>query len=337
MTVVFGQKPVMAWGAAALIFAQLAAAPSKAGYDGVDNREDVERVSDTRIRANSRHVAGVITIPTSVNRSDRTYVTLKEYRLGERLSKGSNGYYFGFCPSERFLDQAYHPDCTGFLVAPDVLVTAGHCVAEETRHDLLVVFELKTDAAGRPYDRRIPRSRTYIAKEVILSKSYGDNYRVGNVEGETNGRDWAYIRLDEPVCDRAVLPRATASNVSVGQSIYMIGHPMGLPLKYAPGTVTAITDQAFLASIAGYTGNSGSPVFNATSHVVEGMYIGGKGDLNWDSGGQCWTTRCQECGAEASLRITQLPDPQVLFRGRLQACPAAVPGSKGDQARQDAK
>ena len=35
------------------------------------------------------------------------------------------------CESERFSNQPVIADCSGFLVAPDLLVTAGHCVQEE--------------------------------------------------------------------------------------------------------------------------------------------------------------------------------------------------------------
>ena len=37
----------------------------------------------------------------------------------------------GLCPKVRFAEQPTAADCTGFLVGPDLMVTAGHCVSDQ--------------------------------------------------------------------------------------------------------------------------------------------------------------------------------------------------------------
>ncbi|MFH0824320.1 MAG: trypsin-like serine protease, partial [Pseudomonadota bacterium] len=44
------------------------------------------------------------------------------------------------CLKERFRDQPVGGDCTGFLVAPDIIATAGHCVRAENVRDVRFVF-----------------------------------------------------------------------------------------------------------------------------------------------------------------------------------------------------
>ncbi|MCU0289669.1 MAG: NACHT domain-containing protein, partial [Acidobacteria bacterium] len=74
------------------------------------------------------------------------------------------------------------------------------------------------------------------------------------------------------------------------QSIYIMGHPCGLPLKYAPGgKIGEITNSHFLAGLDVYSGNSGSPVFCAETHELVGIVSRGKAtDFRWTEEG--WIT-----------------------------------------------
>lgn len=55
-------------------------------------------------------------------------------------------------------------------------------------------------------------------------------------------------------------------SIAVGARLYTLGHPGGLPLKFS--------DRARVRS----THSSGSPVFNATDHVLEGLISQGERD-----------------------------------------------------------
>ena len=52
------------------------------------------------------------------------------------------------CEGERFKDQANYSNCSGFLVAPDIVVTAGHCYQGNECTTFDWVFNYKTAKAG---------------------------------------------------------------------------------------------------------------------------------------------------------------------------------------------
>src|SRR4051794_34146825 len=47
--------------------------------------------------------------------------------LNEKQSTYPAGHLYGFCPDDPRANQRTLGGCSGFLIAPDVLVTAGHC------------------------------------------------------------------------------------------------------------------------------------------------------------------------------------------------------------------
>ena len=61
----------------------------------------------------------------------------------------------------------------------------------------------------------------------------------------------------------------------------MIGHPSGLPTKFAGGAAVRNNQQNafFVANLDTYGGNSGSPVFNSNTHAVEGILVRGETDF----------------------------------------------------------
>jgi V8-like Glu-specific endopeptidase len=101
-----------------------------------------------------------------------------------------------------------------------------------------------------------------------------------------DGSDWALVKLDRKVENRAKVVLSGKSTAS-GQSIYIIGYPCGLPLKYAPGAnVSDIKEAYFSAYLDVYCGNSGSPVFNSDTHEVIGIVVRGDNqDFRWTGKG----------------------------------------------------
>ena len=102
-----------------------------------------------------------------------------------------------------------------------------------------------------------------------------------------NGQDWALLKLDRKVGGRtyATLSRR---NIKIGNPIYVIGHPLGLPLKYVPGAfMHDIKINYFWADLDVFMGNPGSPVFDSDTHEVIGLVVRGhEMDFRWT--GKCW-------------------------------------------------
>lgn len=97
--------------------------------------------------------------------------------------------------------------------------------------------------------------------------------------------------------------------------MFVIGHPCGLPQKYAPGAKVRDNTPVpfFVANLDTYGGNSGSSVFNAGNGTVEGILVRGANDFI--SNGQCYvslvcpTTGCRgEDVTRATVWSGKLPN-----------------------------
>ena len=185
---------------------------------------------------------------------------------------------YQLCSSEAFASQPLGCFCSGFLVRPDVIVTAGHCV--KSAADLA---KMRFVFGFRMVDSSTPRT------------SFGadDVYEGAALIGRklTQDRtDWAVVRLTRAVVGRAPVPFRTAGKIAAAQKLFVIGHPCGLPQKYAPGASVRDNTPAafFVANLDTYGGNSGSPVFNATNRQVEGILVRGENDFV--TNGSCYVS-----------------------------------------------
>ena len=192
------------------------------------------------------------------------------YDLGDGTSAlwtVNYGEYCDLCPSERFREQPSGSFCSGVLVAPDVIATAGHCITWKVAvQDIRFVFGYRMRDATTP-ELVISNRDIYHAIEVIA-------WRVD----DTTGADWALIRLDRIVENHRIARIRESGMISNGQPVHIIGHPKGLPAKFA-GNASVRDNRyrvVFEANLDAYPGNSGSPVFNSTTHEVEGILFGGK-------------------------------------------------------------
>ena len=117
-------------------------------------------------------------------------------------------------------------------------------------------------------------SQVYFGAEIVARQQEIDS-------------DWALIRLDRPVMDHVPLDLRRAGQVPDQQDLFVVGHPLGLPRKYAGGAVVQDNTPAsyFAANLDTYMGSSGSPVINTQTGVVEGLLFGGNVDFVRD--GDC--------------------------------------------------
>ena len=189
------------------------------------------------------------------------------------------GKTFNLCENELFYHQPVSVGrvFTGFLVGDDIIATAGHCVDEANVTRLRIVFGFKISDGAKAVTR-FSNEKIYRGVKIIE--------RIYNPKKATE--DWALVKLDRKVTDRPVT-RLAKRDVLLEQKLYVIGYPVGLPLKYGPGKVLALEDNYFLTDFDVYTGSSGSPVCDADSHEVVGMVVGGP-DKNFRWTGNCYIT-----------------------------------------------
>lgn len=218
---------------------------------------------------------------------------------------------FDLCQREKFKDQYSMGNCTGFLVGPRILVTAGHCqgntginsVADQYCAAFSWVFDYNL-RDGKPFAyNEIPADKVYrcvrsLRNEFIENFPY-DLSRVGTLS------DFSVIELDRDVegAEPLILGASPRQN---GEEVFTIGHPWGLPAKYS-GLAQALrteSTESFGSTLDTLSGNSGGPVFNERLEVV-GILIGGHQN-DTDQGAQCVSlNRCDE-GAENCSAKSQL-------------------------------
>ncbi|MDE2039547.1 MAG: trypsin-like peptidase domain-containing protein [Elusimicrobia bacterium] len=175
------------------------------------------------------------------------------------------------CKSERFYGQPRGAFCTGFLVGPDLLVTAGHCVLDHPGGARQFCRQVAFVADYGYYDKASDPTLTDSSKIYRCRRVIAAAHKPGTI----GKPDWALIRLSRPVdprrrppfdIDRGALPK-------VGSPVLMIGYPKGLPVKIAAGArVTKTGDGVFYADLDAYKGNSGSPALGRDG-VVEGILV----------------------------------------------------------------
>jgi hypothetical protein len=225
---------------------------------GTDDRQDVFEITDPASLNDIDSVVSLFDASDVVDNGDGTS-TLKtqNFRTSQNL-----------CPTERFGEQPIGCFCSGFLVAPDVIATAGHCVNTSNVTNVRFVFGFRMlDAATA--QTQIDNAEIYSGVSII-----------GREEVAT-GPDWALVRIDRAVTNHMLTNIRREGRVGDGQTVHVIGHPVGLPTKFAGGAAVRDNQPAafFIANLDTYGGNSGSPVFNSDTHVVEGILVRGETDF----------------------------------------------------------
>lgn len=225
---------------------------------GVDGRMDIGDVTDTRVRTLADSCAALVELDDLTPRAGG----------GFTLKTTSYKTSYNLCSNEPFANQPLGCFCSGVLVGPDIIATAGHCVkgTSDLGHIAFVFgFHMKGEEARTEFDA----DDVYRGKEVIGRKLTAD------------ATDWALVRLDRVVAGRTPVTVREDGNVPDGEPLFVIGHPCGLPQKFADGANVRSNQPAayFVANLDTYGGNSGSPVFSTKSHQLEGLLVRGQTDF----------------------------------------------------------
>lgn len=304
-----------------LVVLTLAAFPALATNPviyGEDNRQEVYEAS----AMNQKLAASAATMiaKDKISRSDDkpgvaqiNQNTLRQWleaqfeeQKSARLSKSAQeavDQRITFCPNERFTEQPNAGVCSGFLVGPDLLVTAGHCVVVENMCEKYSwVFDFKVDPSSKMAGVDVSEDNIYSCKKVISSALQNGL-----------GLDYGLIQLDRKVKGREGVSLRTEGMVSPQTPLVVIGSPSGLPLKVAGGAAVRTSTHPFYfaANLDTFQGNSGSAVFNAESGVVEGILVRGEEDFEANMGLMCIEAKkCLDsaCRGEDVSRMTSIPE-----------------------------
>lgn len=251
---------------------------------GQDNRKEATLHANKQLRALAPAVAG---------RLRKSEVSLQNgfFNLPITTLKSS----MGVCSSEKFSSQRVAVECTGFLISPDTLVTAGHCMQDANdcaAHYWAFDFQHTT--------QRLAESQVFECDKIVAQALNATD-------------DYAVIKLKKAALGRTPLVLRSGGSISSSDSLAVIGHPSGLPMKIADkGKVRSINEgkNFFVAELDTYGGNSGSPVINTQTLQVEGILVRGENDYKYDSRLGCYKSQvCATgtCRGEDVTKITSLP------------------------------
>lgn len=216
------------------------------------------------------------------------------------------------CPEEKFSrNGSIQYACTGFLVGPDLLLTAGHCVYArgELKHETKDfcplfdwMFDYRLTDAGKMRSENFPAENLYHCKEIIYAVE----------ESSMPYRDYALIRLDREVKGRKPLKLSRQSPV-IGEPVRMAGHPLGMPayLSDRGQVTTTASPNSFLTNLDAVDGFSGSPIVNHRDEVI-GILVAGtpSASLVMDEKRQC--ARINRCNWQGT-RCTQMDEDTSRF------------------------
>ncbi len=277
------------------LLAAFVAAPSFAQVSpeviyGDDDRLDMHEVQSEKLRAMADSTVALMT---------DYKVTIDEESGVASIQTTSYSDSYNLCEDEPFYDQETAAFCSGSLVGPDLIMTAGHCITSQSSCEgTKFVFGFAVTEKGKN-----PRS-------VPAGDVYGCKTLLGRAQ-HNGGADWAIIQLDRPVSAHAPLKLNRSGNTPNGAPLIVIGHPAGLPTKVAGGAYVREqgSDGHFVANLDTYGGNSGSAVFNAVTGQVEGILVRGETDYTWRNGCRVSNVCADDgCRGEDVTRVSAVYD-----------------------------
>ena len=304
-----------------------------------DDRQEVYEVNDPAIRRIAeRSVLAMALVPGFADdvaeNKGRTDVVINFDNIP------SNGEIpeRNLCSDVAFFDQPALAACSATLIAPDILLTAGHCFTDADGAFLDTVCPSAVFMLGYYFTEasqtapEVPFSDLYLCKEVLLHRDFPG----GAASEQKRVLDYAVVQLDRSVSGGEPVPiRTTDDALEEDTPVAMIGFPAGVPAKVDLGgrvTDSGVDERLlFAADVDAFAGNSGSGVFMLDG-TLAGHLVGGQDDYLLRGG--CNATNVVETSTSV------IPGEQIAYVSRvleamcdadldsaycdLTACPQAV-------------
>jgi V8-like Glu-specific endopeptidase len=255
---------------------------------GEDNRHELYQSKDERV---NRLASSVVALFLAKN--------LYRWENGTYEIKGNPfGSYYQACDGERFTRQTSAAFCSGTLVGPDLVLTAGHCFANsepESCRETFFLFDYANFAPIKP-PKYFNQEQLYRCKRIIKRRN-----------SWTHG-DFALVQLDRPAEGRTPVPLRTNGDLPDEHELVLVGFPYGLPMKISDSAyIRNQSDMYYNANLDGAGGTSGAPLFSRDDMVLEGIHLGGEKDFVYDRSNSCYRTKeCKDerCLGEDILKIS---------------------------------
>lgn len=204
----------------------------------------------------------------------------------------------GVCSNERFSEQpTMRDDCSGVLIGPKLLLTAGNCTtAHYCKNDLFYwMFDYKMDEGG--FDHKRHRQNFYKCERIVQ-----------RIFDPSTAISYIVLELEKEVVGVKPVKLSKTNTLSSDDELVVMGHPEGLPLKIAAGArVFDQNEKHFLVSSDIHGSNKGAPIINKRTYELEGILISGRKNYEFSPSGCERTPVFSEVEAkELALKVSQI-------------------------------
>ncbi|APX12876.1 trypsin-like serine peptidase [Tateyamaria omphalii] len=147
--------------------------------------------------------------------------------------------------------------CTGALIAPNLVLTAGHCLFDKTTGDRIDHTQVEFLAGWR-------NGRASAYRNVRRAVVHPDYSYAGHVKSDGVRNDLALLELEHPIRDGKILPFDTAARPPRGATVGVVSYATGrseAPSLQELCRVLAQQDGLLVTSCTVEFGSSGAPIF----------------------------------------------------------------------------
>lgn len=274
-------------------------------------KDSVKSISDKKLQGSDAYVRNLTASVALIKKTD-----LKRQGEDFFINDKTVEERYRTCPDFRFSSQISAAFCSGILVAPQVVLTAAHCMKtydDRTCALSSFVFGYSSDVESRSV-KTVGQSQVYRCQKILAINDLNTKTKL----------DYALVQLDRPVegVDPVSMPETIENPLNIEMDVYTVGYPIGTTKKLARGFVREFSKESGhpLAALDVYFGNSGSPIFNGKTNELVGLLSRGEDDFIETKKGCQTPKKCPDGGC---LGETLIPLEKIIndAKGSLSSLP----------------